>query len=143
LLNLLDALTDEQRDDVRLAAIDVLQHWTGLKPEHDLRLFQALKDKQYPEGQAEIILQLLHTFSDTELNNPGTYETLIEYLRHDKLPVRELAYWHLRILVPEGAKKIAYHPAGGIEQRERAYEQWKKLVPPGKLPPQAKAGAAK
>jgi hypothetical protein len=66
---------------------------------------------------------------------PETYSLLIDNLRHDRLAIRELAFWHLRRLVPAG-QSIRYDPAGSSEQRERAFEQWKKLVPDGKLPPQ-------
>ena len=80
-------------------------------------------------------MQLLRGFSESQVENPATYETLIEYLRHERLPIRELAYGHLRYLAPEGAKKIPYHPLSSSEDRERSYEQWKKLIPTGKLPP--------
>jgi hypothetical protein len=62
-----------------------------------------------------------------------TYETLIDYLLHDKLAIRQLAKWHLERLVPAG-RDIAYDPAGSGEARHPAYDQWKKLVPNGKLP---------
>lgn len=138
--SLLDALADEEHDDVRFTAIDVLRTWSGLRADHDLRLFRTVMSRGVPETHAEIIMQLLHTFSQEQVASPATYETLIEYLRHDRLPIRELAYFHLRFLAPEGAKKIAYRPAGPAEQRELAYEQWKKYIPTGKLPPRAQSG---
>lgn len=67
------------------------------------------------------------------MRQPETYELLIEYLRHPKLGIRGLAHWHLVRLVPEGAG-IKYHPLDSEEQREQAYQEWKKLVPSGQLP---------
>ncbi len=140
--SLLDALSDEQHDDLRDFAIPVLRGWSGLRAEHDLRLYKLLVSKDVSEPHAEIILQLLHGFAREQLDNPHTYETLIEYLRHGRLAVRELAFWHLRLLVPDW-KKAGYHPAGTNEERERGYEQWKKLVPKGKLPARGKPGPGK
>jgi hypothetical protein len=75
---------------------------------------------------------LLHTPFDPKA--PETYETLIAYLRHDKQPVRELAKWHLDRLAPAG-RSIPFDAAAPPEEREKAYKEWKKLIPDGKLPP--------
>ena len=53
-------------------------------------------------------MQLLH--SPFDLDRPETYDALIAYLRHSRLPVRELARWHLYRLVPAG-RKIVYDAA--------------------------------
>jgi hypothetical protein len=142
--NLLEALADESQQEVRVAAIQVLRHWIGLRPENELRLYEALK-KKYKSATAEIIMILLHTYSNASLRRPETYEQLIEWLKSDKLPIRQLAHWQLSILpqTQEIASRIPYNPAGGTEQREQAYEQWKRWVPDGKLPLPAPAGDAK
>jgi hypothetical protein len=82
---------------------------------------------------AETVVQLLHSFDEHALQSPETYETLITYLDHERLGVRGLAYWHLRRLVPEG-EKFGYNPLDDKEKREKAIEQWKKLIPPGEVP---------
>jgi hypothetical protein len=131
--HLLNALADEKYADVRIAAIGALRHWIGRRAENDQQLYLALQQK-YKSSLAEIIMELLHPFSEKQKHEPETYETLIAYLNHDKLPVRELAYSHLVALVPQGAK-IPYDPAGGIDKRDYSYQEWKKLIPQGKLPP--------
>jgi hypothetical protein len=133
--HLLDALADEKYADVRIAAIGALRHWVGRRAENDQQLYLALQQK-YKSSLAEIIMELLHPFSEKQKREPETYETLIAYLNHDKLPVRELAYSHLVALVPQGAR-IPYDPAGGIDKRDYSYQEWKKLIPQGKLPPSA------
>ena len=80
------------------------------------------------------MLQLLHSPFDP--NDPVTYQTLIAYLQHDKLAVRELARWHLYRLVPAG-RKIGYKPLATEEERARALREWKKLIPSGQLPPKS------
>ena len=138
---LVDALSNEKYRDVRLVAIGVLRHWLELRPDHDLKLFELLRDqKKYSEGQAAIVMHLMHDFAEDQIANPATYDTLIEYLRNDKLPIRELAYWQLSRLVPEGEKKIRYDPAGSEDQRLNSVRLWKQLIPEGKLPPRAPVG---
>ena len=59
---------------------------------------------------------------------------MIALLKHSKLPVRELARWHLVRLAPAG-KKIDFDAAAPEADRQKAYEQWRALIPEGQLPP--------
>ncbi|HEV3261180.1 MAG TPA: hypothetical protein VG013_30285 [Gemmataceae bacterium] len=146
-LRLLDALGDTKSADVRQTAIDAAQHWIGRGPGQDRKLYNFLvKRGKYSEGQAEIVLQLLHDFGDDDWFRPETYETLIAYLRSSKLPIRELAMWQLynSDFVPyKDKKKVPYDPAGSEEERERAFKAWKKLIPDGQLPQRPKGPTVK
>lgn len=140
--DLLNALEDEQKPpEVREETIHALRHWIGRSDDRERLLFDAkqrtglLTERRYSPTEAETFLSLLHTFTREQREMPETYSLLIDNLRHDRLSIRELAFWHLRRMVPAG-QSIRYDPAGSSEQRERAFEQWKKLVPDGKLPPQ-------
>jgi hypothetical protein len=62
-----------------------------------------------------------------------------DYLTHDKLAIRQLAHMRLSMLVPEG-QRISYDPTGQLSQRERGYEEWRKLLSAGK-PPAKQPGA--
>jgi hypothetical protein len=135
LTHLADALSDAKRADVRAAAITALRHWLGQAPDNDVRLYTFLrKEWNYTAEQAEIVVQLLHGFRDSDRDRPETFETLIEYLRHRKRSVRELARWHLYRWVISG-RSIPYDASASPEQLERAYKAWKTLIPDGKLPP--------
>ena len=79
-------------------------------------------------------MQLLHGFGDDDLKQPETYEALISYLGSERLSLRELAYWHLRRLVPAG-REIAYDPLAPKDKREAGIKAWRRLVPAGELPP--------
>jgi hypothetical protein len=110
----------------------------GSAPGNDQKFFRFLvEQKKMPAGHAEIIADLLHSPGKEDRARPELYETLIEYLRHERLGIRELAKWHLYRLVPAG-RNIQYDPAGSEAEREGAYKQWKKLIPDGKLPQEAK-----
>jgi hypothetical protein len=134
LSGLIDALADAKHADTRETAIEALRHWIGRQPGQDQILYDFLKNKKkYSAAHAAILMHLLHSHSDVQLTLPDTYELLIEYLRHDKLPIRVLAQWHLYRIVP-GAKSIVYDPTASPDQRQRAYKEWKKLIPDGELP---------
>jgi hypothetical protein len=134
---LVNALGHDKLADVRDGAVVVLRHWIGRGPGQDGKLYRFLMDqRKYSAGQAEIVLQLLHSFSDVDRDRRETYESLIAYLEHDKLPIRELAKWHLYRMVA-AAKDIPYDPAGSEAERDRAAERWRKLLREGKLPPKA------
>jgi hypothetical protein len=146
----IDALGDQDpsHPDVRRAASIALQHWIGRDGTQDDKLYNSIKktgiliDKKFSQSDAETIMQLLHGLSEEQINSPETYDALINYLRHKRLAIRELAYMRLWLLVPQG-RSIPYNPGEGTGQREAAYEQWKKLIPTGKMPPSITAQPAK
>src|SRR5262249_15428499 len=97
-----------------------LRHWLGRAPGQDRDLYRRLTDiVKMPPGEAEIVVNLLHGFSKDDLTQPETYETLIDYLESDLLPIRGLAYWHLQRLAPDG-KDFGYDPTGEKADRVKA-----------------------
>jgi hypothetical protein len=131
---LVDALADAKHPEMRGSAILALRHWIGRGPGQDQRLDRLLvEDKKYSPSQAEILLSLLHSFSDVQRQQRETYEALIAYLQHDKLAIRELARWHLARLASAG-KDITYDAAAPATERERAVKKWQALLQEGKLP---------
>jgi hypothetical protein len=81
----------------------------------------------------------LHGFSGQQLGDPATRVTLVEYLNHDKLAIRQLAHTMLVMLV-RGGEKIRYDPAADATQRDRGYREWLKLVRSGSAPSPARPG---
>jgi len=115
--------------------ITILRHWLGRSRGQEQKLYSTLVNlRGYTPGQAKSIIQMLFGFSETDLQQPETYEVLIEYLIHEKSGIRNLAAWHLVRLVPQG-KGIPFKPNGSQQENDKVYEAWKKLVPKGKLPP--------
>jgi hypothetical protein len=140
---LLDALDDEKFVDVRVYAIEGLKQWLGLAAAHDRLLLQMLvNQKQYTQRQAETVLQLLHGYTEQDAADPALRATLVDYLNHDRLPIRQLAHWQLVQLVPEG-QRIRYDAAADPAQREAGQEQWRRLAregKPGNKPPEPRKG---
>ena len=129
------ALENREHPEVRGTAAYALRHWIARSRDHDLELYRVLcEQKGYSREKAAIIMGLLHGFSDAALAEPQTYATLIDYLNHENLAIRELAFWHLAHMVPEGAKKIVYDPAAEVGAA-RSAQAMEKADPRGKCSP--------
>jgi hypothetical protein len=136
------ALREAKYPDVWENGVIALRHWIGRGPGQDQILYNGLIDKaHYKPVQAETVLQLLHSFGDEQLARPETYQSLIDYLDHDLLAIRCLAYWHLYRLAPAG-RDLGYNPVDAKQTRDAAVEKWRKLIPPGQLPDNGKPSAA-
>jgi hypothetical protein len=135
---LLQALNAKDHADARDMAVLVLRHWLGRAPGQSVRLYEYLtKTDGYNPTQAKNLLYLFNGIEDEKLKKAETYDVLIQALNHSKMPVRELARWHLVRLVPDG-KSIAYDAAAAEGQRLQAIAQWRRLIPEGELPPPPK-----
>lgn len=131
--SLADYLTESKDPDAWNNAVVAMRHWLGRDPGQAASLFRGLVDRQgFKPVQARNVVQLLMGFSEEDRQQPQLYQHLIEQLRHEKLVIRGLAYWHLRRLAP--AVKVAYNPAGDAEEWNRALDAYKKAIPAGKVP---------
>lgn len=129
------AIKHAKHIDVWENGVLALRHWLGRCPGQDQKFYNFLvKEHGYTPAHASIALQLTRSFSDHDVATPECYELLTEYLKHEKAAVRGLAYWHLYRLVPAG-RHIAFNPNGPADERAKGYQEWKKLIPDGKMPP--------
>jgi hypothetical protein len=132
---LVDALADEERPDVRVAAVDVLRSWIANDRDNDYRLLAELRTK-YSKIESGNILILLHSFAIKDVRRVETYEFLIGNLSNPKLALRELAAWHLYRLAPALAANVPpFLASAPAEQRDRVRLEWDRLLKEGKLPP--------
>ncbi len=137
--HLVDALADDRNWRTRLEAIAELRHLLGLSADIDQKLLNVLRQKNYVENQPLIIVELLHGFSDQQWANPSFSGLVVDYLAQNKLAIRQLAHLILLSRLRPGEKPPPYDPAASPEQRERGFEEWKKLIagekPAAKPPP--------
>jgi hypothetical protein len=137
------AVLASNHPDVWENGILILRNWIGRGHGQDQILYKALLDSgKYTESEAEIVLQLLHSFGDDDLARPATYQGLIDFLDSPKLCIRGLAYWHLVRLVPAG-RDIPYSPTASDDDRAKAVKSWRDLVRPGTLPGSTKKKSKK
>jgi hypothetical protein len=139
LSKLLDVLADqeEQSAGMRDAAIVSLRHWIARRSDHDKILYEyLLNSKRFKEREAITTMQLLHDPQEEQLKGPEGWSFLIFCIKDKKPIIRELAYWHLIRLIPgTGQNRARFYPGGGDSDKpERAYQEWKKLVPEGTIP---------
>jgi hypothetical protein len=128
-------LNESKYAEVRQTAVIALRHWIGAGAGRDEKLYHVLiDDVRFTKGEAETLMQLLHSPFDPE--QAETYETLIAYLNHRRQAVRELAHWHLVRLAPVG-RKIPFDASAAQAVREKSAAAWEKLVPAGTLPKDA------
>ena len=126
------ALDDPRQAEARKAAVLALRHWIGDAAGRDRRLYQYLVERSnFSKVQSATVLQLLH--GGLAADDPETYETLLSYLRHEKLAIRELAWRQLLRLVPEDLV-VPFDPAASAADRAKAYAAWKEVIPSGSLP---------
>lgn len=133
---------DTTTPDFRVTCVDILRRWIALKRDNAYVLLDQLKKRYNKPGAALKIVELLHYPSRQQLDDPLTYENLIEGLNNPVLPIRELSAWHLYFLVPAG-RKIAYSPTAPPMVREAAQNAYFSIVPRGQLPTTAQPPAKK
>ncbi len=131
------ALQKSKHADARQFAILVIRNWLGQDAGQIKKMEAAFTGLGLTKTDIESLMHLLLGFDDDERQNPATFQLLIEGLKHSKMLVRELSYWHLQRMAPAGSS-IAYDPAGTPEAIQAGVRQWRELIPPGKLPPAPK-----
>jgi hypothetical protein len=120
--------------DTRDQAVLALRHWLGRAPGQTAKLDAGLKKAGLTEVQSRTVLHLLCGFSAEERQEPATYDVLLSSLKHSRPAVRQLAHWHLVRLAPDG-KSIPFDALGSDAELQRSHDQWRALIPTGKLPP--------
>jgi len=142
---LVDSLGDPMNPEVRVEATAALRNWIGRGKDQAAKLFDRKKrtgilvDRKFRRADAESVLELLDGFTLEDLRQPETYDTLLDYLKHNRIEVRELAYAHLIEAVGEDKEKPSYNPAGTSEQIKQSAEEWQKFLRK-KLTPKPKSG---
>lgn len=115
-------------------AVIALRHWLGRGEGQDQFLFKRLIDRRgYSPAHAGLTIDMLMGFSREERARPELYSLLIDLLRHERLAIRGLAYWHLQRLAPN--IKVAFNPLADKSEWEKSRAEYMKKIPSGKLPP--------
>jgi hypothetical protein len=86
--------------------------------------------------KAETILTALQNLGDRDLARAQTVEQLVGYLNHELLPIRVLAYRHLKRLADDKqVDSTRYDPTAPREQRDKTQARWRELLKMGALAP--------
>jgi hypothetical protein len=121
----------------RRAAAFALQAYIAREPGNDVKLFEELKTrKEYGEDGARLALVWMRDFSEEDRNSVETYRALVDGLKASRVGLRELAGWRLAQADPKSG--IPYN-AGNDQMRERWFQEWKRRLDDGALPPKPSA----
>lgn len=130
---------DSEHADIRNTAMYALRDWLVRNIQRRETLIRMIQQqRKYAQVNADLMVSLLLPFSARQLEDPTTYQELIDRLDHEKLAIRHLAAQHLYAeladRMPPEALKIDYDPTQEPEKRQEAVAQWRKVLPKGKLP---------
>jgi len=117
---LVDAL-NAAHEESRLAAIIGLQSWLPLQPENAEQLQTELENRFRVE-EAQAINRLLWGYSAEDARNPVVSEDLINWLGHDEIAIRELAFYHVLRLT---GRRYDYRPNDPAPHRAVAIDRWR------------------
>jgi hypothetical protein len=75
------------------------------------------------EGDAGVVYQLLWGYNLDDARNKETSTELVDWLDHEHIAVRELAFVH--ILELTGGRRYDYRPLAPAAQRKAAIGRWR------------------
>ncbi len=114
-IELVPALASEH-EETRIAAIEGLRKWLVQNPENGDLLVEEVT-RNYPDHEIGSIVTLLWGYSANDLSEPTISQELLQYLKHDQIEIRELAFYYLsrfgkttknyRPLLPASERKAA------------------------------------
>lgn len=122
------ALDESERHDMRFVALDVLRAWLGRKPDQHLPLKGFLEQRGFTPPEADLFLQYLRGFDQI---TPDMVRQLMDHLDHDRLIIRELAWINLTLIVPpDRIQEFRTLPIQPPEVRRRAIETLRNRILP-------------
>jgi len=107
--------------------VNELRRAVARSPETAAAVRQAL-ERDYPDHGA-LLYRMLWGYTADGLQE-GEAASLVDFLDHDALPVRGLAFWNLRDLT---GWSLYYEPADTAAQRELAVEKWRERLASGEI----------
>lgn len=114
------ALDETERHDMRFVALDVLRAWVGRKADQHIPLRSALEQRGYSSQDIDLFLQYLRGFDQV---TPEVVRQLVDSLDNDRLVIRELALANLNLIVPpDRMQEFRNLPIQPPEVRRRAIE---------------------
>ena len=79
------------------------------------------------EAEVDAIYRLLWGFGREDAHNREISQQLIDWMGHDQIAIRELAFYHVRRLT-DGRSRMGYRPNLPAKQRQSGIYNWQKVV---------------
>lgn len=117
---MVQALTQVDHKEARVAAAEGLRAWLALAPENGETLRREL-ETQLPADEAHAVERLLWGYTRDQAKDKLVSQELVDWLRNSHLVVRELAFQQIVSLT---GRKNNYVPTGTASQREIGVQHW-------------------
>jgi hypothetical protein len=112
-------------EEARLAAITALRQWLPRAAENAPLLREEI-DRVFRNADVDVVYELLWGYDQDDARDPMTSRRLVQWLAHDDLAIRELAFFHVFNLT--GGRRNDYRPNDRLTQRQASVVRWEELV---------------
>ncbi|MFN0199735.1 MAG: hypothetical protein ACKVT0_23520 [Planctomycetaceae bacterium] len=117
------AIDSAVHPEARMAALAGLQYWLTIDEANRLLLKEELQ-KHFP-ADADTLYRLIWGYNSEDLKAKDASQELVNWLLHEHLVVRELAFYYVRKWT---GKTNEYRPNGPSNQRKAATNRWQTQV---------------
>lgn len=117
---LVTALAPNTPEDARMAAMDGIRDLLGQSPDARVVLIEQLK-RSFPASDSETMYRLLWGYNENDARDPTTSKQLVEWLGHNQVAIRELAFYYITQLTN---RRYDYRPLDPQPQRAAAVGRW-------------------
>jgi hypothetical protein len=117
---LVQVLAEAEFLESREAAITGLRRWLPTAVENR-EILRAELQRHFPADQVDTLYRLLWGYNEDDAHNPATSRLLVDWLEHDNVVVRELAFQNVYRLT---GQRYDYRPINPVNQRKVAVERW-------------------
>ncbi len=116
------AQADRYKKMTRQATLIGLRKWLPTSENNKILLKDALR-KSFYQDDVDVVYQLLWGYNEQDAQNRFVSQQLVEWLDHDQIVVRELAFYHVFRLT---GQRYNYRSDGASAQREVAINRWRR-----------------
>jgi hypothetical protein len=118
---LVQALAKAEFEESRQAAITGLRQWLP-RAKQNAGILQSELQKAFSPDQVDPIYRLLWGYGDDDARNEAKSRILVNWLSHDNVVIRQLAFQHIFRLT--NGQRYDYRPLNPENQRKVALERW-------------------
>lgn len=117
---LIETMARAEFEEVRATAITGVRQWLPQSEDNRDALKSEL-EKHFPPDQVDPIYRLLWGYDDSDARNQVTSRLLVDWLKHDSIVIRQLAFMHIFRLTNQ---RYDYRPVNPSNQRRVAVDRW-------------------
>ena len=118
---LVQALARTDFEESRAAALTGLRQWVP-RDKQNARILKSELQKSFPPDEVDAIYRLLWGYGDDDARNQAKSRILVDWLSHDSVVIRQLAFQHIFRLT--NGQRYDYRPLNQENQRKVSLQRW-------------------